>query len=84
MASSSNWTPDEDAILICLKQQGYNYEYIGEKLGRTAMACRGRLERFSNPDYYKRNNRRARAEGEEYQWNSASKFLSTKQKEKHT
>lgn len=54
------WTDEEVNILITLREKGYSFEYIGEKLKRTGSACRGRYERLQNPDYFKRANRRVR------------------------
>lgn len=54
------WTQEEVDILIDLKEKGYDFEYIGQRLKRTGSACRGRYERLQNPDYFLRDNRRAR------------------------
>ena len=39
--------------------QGYDWSQIAEKVGRTALATRGKYERLQNPDYMKRYNRGA-------------------------
>lgn len=43
------WTDEEVDILLDLREQGYDWSQIGERLGRTALAVRGKYERLQNP-----------------------------------
>lgn len=54
------WEAEEVEILLKLKTKGYGFAYIGQQLNRSAQACRGRYERWQNPDYMKRYWRRLR------------------------
>ena len=56
-AMSLLWTDKDTAILQDLRHKGYGYEEIGMKLGRSALSCRGKMERLENPEYMKRCNR---------------------------
>jgi len=43
----TGWPPQDDALLIQLKSQGYTWDYIAEKFpNRTATACRLRYQNF--------------------------------------
>ena len=56
------WTDEEVRQLVDMRVTGYGYEAIAEKLGRSALAVRGKYEHLQNPDYTKRlyrNNREA-------------------------
>lgn len=48
------WTKEEEMRLLDMKEAGYDWSQIGEKLDRTALACRGKYERMQNPLYMKR------------------------------
>lgn len=48
------WTENEAARLIELWDQGYSYERIADKLGRTALQVRGKHERILKPEMSKR------------------------------
>lgn len=56
------WTDKETQQLVFLRQEGYSFEQIGKKLGRSASSCRGKAERLENPEYFYRENRRKRKE----------------------
>jgi len=53
-ASPRFWTDLEIKTLLDLRKKGCGYEEIGQKLNRSACACRGRVERLENPDYFVR------------------------------
>jgi len=55
------WTDDEIKTLQEMRSRGCGYEEIAAVLGRSALSCRGRVERLENPDYFKRENRKRRA-----------------------
>jgi len=55
------WTDDEVKTLQEMRGRGCGYEEIAAVLGRSALSCRGRVERLENPDYFKRDERRRRA-----------------------
>jgi len=40
------WTDEEVDILLDMKEKGYSYEIIAEKIGRSALAVRGKVERM--------------------------------------
>lgn len=48
------WTKEEEVRLLDMKEAGYDWSQTGEKLDRTALACRGKYERMQNPLYMKR------------------------------
>lgn len=54
------WGREEIVNLIFLYEEGYSFEAIGKRLGRSAFGCRGKIERINNSEYFKRENRRAR------------------------
>lgn len=54
---SRPWTEEEIETLCIMVSQGYDWSQIAEKVGRTALATRGKYERLQNPDYMKRYNR---------------------------
>ncbi len=61
------WTEEEKNTLIELWDAGWSYERIGEKLGRTALAVRGKHENIVHPEWaieqrQKRKERKQRAE----------------------
>jgi len=45
------YTDEETAILLKLWDAGWSYERIGEKLGRTALAVRGKHETIIHPEW---------------------------------
>lgn len=51
------WTEEEIETLCTMVSQGYDWSQIAEKVGRTALATRGKYERLQNPEYMKRYNR---------------------------
>lgn len=51
------WTDEEVDQLLDMLYQGFTYSQIGEKLGRSDMAVRGKYERLLNPNYMRRYNR---------------------------
>lgn len=53
-ATDKPWTEQEVTRLRGMLSLGYSYELIGEKLDRSALACRGKVERLQNPDAMKR------------------------------
>lgn len=56
------WTDEEVKQLCDMLAAGYGFEAIAQKLGRSALACRGKYEHVLNPGYFdrdKRNNREA-------------------------
>lgn len=54
---SRPWTEEEIETLCIMVSQGYDWSQIAEKVGRTAMATRGKYERLQNPLYMRRYNR---------------------------
>lgn len=42
------WTNAEIQTLINMFDEGYSFEKIGSELGRTALCCRGKMERIKN------------------------------------
>jgi hypothetical protein len=54
------WTDEEGRQLVDMRVTGYGYEAIAEKLGRSALAVRGKYEHLQNPDYCARANRNSR------------------------
>lgn len=48
------WKEEEIETLLQMKEDGYDWMHIGQKLGRSALAVRGKYERLQNPDYMKR------------------------------
>lgn len=54
------WNREEIVQLVFMHEEGYSFEKIGNQLGRSALSCRGKIERIENPNYFKRENRRAR------------------------
>ena len=57
-AKNKKWTPEEEAILIFMWDEGWSLEKIGAKLGRTGQSCRGKIKLLENPDIYLRKNRK--------------------------
>lgn len=51
------WTDEDIEILLEMKEDGYDWMHIGERLERSALAVRGKYERLQNPEYMKRYNR---------------------------
>lgn len=45
------WSDEDVEKLLQLRADGYSWEKIGEHLGRSALACRGKFERLYNPQY---------------------------------
>ena len=52
-----SWTDEEVNILLDLREQGYDWSQIGERLGRTALTVRGKYERLQNPKWNTREYR---------------------------
>lgn len=48
------WTEEEVETLCEMAEKGYDWGQIADKLGRTALATRGKYERLLNPSYMKR------------------------------
>jgi len=73
-----HWAQEEVDTLLTLKKHGYDYEFIGKRLVRTALACRGRFERECNPGFFDRDERRAREKSEsDFVWTSPREFLNS-------
>lgn len=53
-AKTRMWTESEIEILCDMVERGYKWEQIAEKLGRSALATRGKYERLLNPSYMQR------------------------------
>ena len=51
------WTDEEIDTLLEMIDQGYTYQQIAEKMGRSELATRGKYERLQNPNYMRRYNR---------------------------
>lgn len=51
------WMDEEVQILVFMYEEGYNFERIGHELGRSALACRGKMERIEHPEYTLRSYR---------------------------
>lgn len=54
---NKSWSSDEDRRLLALKAEGYIFEYIGERLGRTAHAVKKRLRWLSMNEDERAHNR---------------------------
>lgn len=54
------WQEGEVQILVFMYEEGYSFERIGKELGRSALCCRGKMERIENPEYFLRVNRKKR------------------------
>lgn len=54
---NKSWTEEEIETLCLMVSQGYDWSQIAERLGRTALATRGKYERLQNPEYMRRYNR---------------------------
>ncbi len=54
------WSEDEIKSLVNLRAEGWNWEQIGKKLGRSAHSVEGKYERIINPDYQKEYRKRQR------------------------
>lgn len=48
------WTEEEVETLCEMAEKGYDWGQIADKLGRTALATRGKYERLLNPSYMQR------------------------------
>lgn len=48
-AKNVPWTEEEVQILVFMYEEGYSFEMIGRELGRSALACRGKMERIEHP-----------------------------------
>lgn len=59
-AKNTSWTNKEILTLLRLRAEGVGWEIVGEKLGRSAQACIGRMERMCNPEYFRRESRNSR------------------------
>lgn len=59
------WTEGEIEVLLRMVEEGANWIQIGDRIGRSALAVRGKYERLQNPEYMKRYNR-GRNGGYEY------------------
>lgn len=51
------WTEEEVETLCEMAEKGYSWGQIADKLGRTALATRGKYERLLNPSYMQRYHR---------------------------
>ena len=60
------WTDEEVGILLDLREQGYDWSQIGERLGRTALTVRGKYERLQNPKWTTREYRDNRTSRQSY------------------
>lgn len=58
-----SWTQEETVKLVFMYEEGYSFEKIGQELNRSALCCRGKMERIENPTYFIRENRRQREYG---------------------
>ena len=56
-AKHRKWTPEEEAILVFMYDEGWSLEKIGQKLGRTGQSVRGKIELLNNPYKNLRKNR---------------------------
>lgn len=54
------WTAEETQTMLAMIGQGYGFEVIAQRLGRSALAVRGKHERLQRPDYFVRYYRRQR------------------------
>jgi hypothetical protein len=59
-AEIRSWKDAEVQILIFMFEEGYSFEKIGSELGRTALCCRGKIERTQNHKYFNRKERQKR------------------------
>lgn len=59
-AENRPWTEEEVQTLVFMYEEGYSYEYIGRELHRSALACRGRMERLEHPEWSLRSYRNIR------------------------
>lgn len=48
------WSDEEIEIMCRMLDRGHDWSQIADRLGRTALAVRGKYERIMNPDYMKR------------------------------
>lgn len=51
------WSDEDIETLCSMVDQGYDFSQIADKLGRSALATRGRYERLQNPEYSRQYNR---------------------------
>lgn len=51
------WSDEDIETLCSMVDQGYDFSQIADKLGRSALATRGKYERLQNPEYNRRYNR---------------------------
>lgn len=51
------WTDEETRIMLEMREAGYSYRQIGEKLGRGERAVEGKYTRLLNPEYFNTTNR---------------------------
>lgn len=56
-AKNRKWTEEEVETLLQMIEEGADWIQIGDRLGRSALAVRGKYERLQNPEYMKRYNR---------------------------
>lgn len=59
-AENRYWTDEEIQVLKTMYEDGWSFEKIGQKLHRSALGCRGRMERIEHPEYFKRQYRNNR------------------------
>lgn len=56
-AENRPWTDEEVQVLVFMYEEGYSFEKIGHELNRSALSCRGRMERIEHPEYTLRSYR---------------------------
>lgn len=58
---TKKWTDEDIEILLQMREQGYTWLHIAERMQRSELGVRGKYERLQNPDYMKRYYRDGRA-----------------------
>lgn len=56
-AQNRVWENGEVQTLVFMFEEGYSFERIGQRLHRSALCCRGKMERINNPGYFNRDAR---------------------------
>lgn len=51
------WTDEEIQTLVFMYEEGWSFEKIGAELNRSALTCRGKMERIEHPEYTLRSYR---------------------------